>query len=127
MSSPQSDELASRLADFLTQASGAPATINALTPIAGGASRATWAVDAEIGGAAEALVLRMDLASSMNPDALSRAHEFELLAAAHAAGVLAPQPRWLDADGTALGRPFLLMDRVAGESIGPRVVRRPEL
>ncbi|MDQ2996955.1 MAG: phosphotransferase family protein, partial [Chloroflexota bacterium] len=27
----------------------------------------------------------------------------------------------------ALGRPFLLMDRIAGESIGPRVVRRPEL
>jgi aminoglycoside phosphotransferase (APT) family kinase protein len=41
--------------------------------------------------------------------------------------VLAPRPRWLDAEGTALGRPFFLMDRVAGESIGPRVVRRPEL
>jgi aminoglycoside phosphotransferase (APT) family kinase protein len=98
-----------------------------MTPIAGGASRETWAVDAEIGGVAEALVLRMDLASSMNPDALSRSQEFALLSAAHAAGVLAPRPRWLDAGGTALGRPFLLMDRVGGESIGPRVVRRPEL
>jgi aminoglycoside phosphotransferase (APT) family kinase protein len=98
-----------------------------MQPIAGGASRATWSVDAEVGRAREALVLRMDLASSMNPDALSRPQEFALLAAAHAAGVLAPRPRWLDADGAALGRPFLLMDRVAGESIGPRVVRRPEL
>ena len=52
---------------------------------------------------------------------------FRSLAVAHAAGVLAPRPRWLNADGAALGRPFLLMDRVAGESIGPRVVRRPEL
>jgi aminoglycoside phosphotransferase (APT) family kinase protein len=122
-----SPDLPARLAAFLAQATGAPATITDIRPIAGGASRETWAVDAEIGGAREALVLRMDLASSMNPDALSRPQEFALLAAAHAAGVLAPRPRWLDAEGTALGRPFLLMDRVAGESIGPRVVRRPEL
>ncbi len=127
MSSPQPDDLAVRLAAFLAQAAGAPATISAMKPIAGGASRATWAVDAEIGGAREALVLRMDQASSMNPDALSRPQEFALLEAAHAAGVLVPRPRWLDAEGTALGRPFLLMDHVAGESIGPRVVRRPEL
>src|SRR4051794_5332512 len=110
MSSLQSDEFVARLTAFLTQGAGGPANISALTPIAGGASRATWAVDAEISGVSEALVLRMDLASSMNPEALSRSQEFELLAAAHAAGVLAPRPRWLDAEGTALGRPFLLMD-----------------
>jgi aminoglycoside phosphotransferase (APT) family kinase protein len=127
MTTQQADEMTARLAAFLSSAAGAPATISAMQPIAGGASRATWAVDAEIGGAREALVLRMDLASSMNPDALSRTQEFALLAVAHAAGVLAPRPRWLNADGAALGRPFLLMDRVAGESIGPRVVRRPEL
>jgi len=127
MTTQHADDIASRLAAFLTNAAGAHATIAAMKPIAGGASRETWAVDAEIGSVREALVLRMDLASSMNPDALSRPHEFALLAAAHAAGVLAPRPRWLDADGAALGRPFLLMDRVEGESIGPRVVRRPEL
>ncbi len=127
MTIPQSDDLPTRLATFLTHAIGAHTTITSMQPIAGGASRETWAVDAEIGGARETLVLRMDLASSMNSDALSRPQEFALLAAAHAAGVLAPRPRWLDANGTALGRPFLLMDRVAGESIGPRVVRRPEL
>jgi aminoglycoside phosphotransferase (APT) family kinase protein len=127
MTHQHADEIASRLAAFLVSAAGAPATIVAMRPIAGGASRETWSVDAEIGGAREALVLRMDLASSMNPDALSRLHEFALLEAAHAAGVLAPRPRWLDPDGAALGRPFLLIERVEGESIGPRVVRRPEL
>ena len=127
MTKPASPDLAARLAAFLAHAAGAPVTITCMRPIAGGASRETWAVDAVIGGAQTALVLRMDLASSMNPDALSRPQEFALLAAAHAAGVLAPRPRWLDANGAALGRPFLLMDRVAGESIGPRVVRRPEL
>jgi aminoglycoside phosphotransferase (APT) family kinase protein len=125
--SPTSTDLATRLAAFLTRAAEAPATITRMRPIAGGASRETWAVDAEIGGEPAELVLRMDQASSMNPDALSRPQEFALLAAAHTAGVLAPRPRWMAADGTTLGRPFLLMDRVAGESIGPRVVRRPEL
>src|SRR5215212_267774 len=127
MSSATPAELTARLGAFIAHAAGAPTTITSMKPIAGGASRETWAVDAEIGGTNEALVLRMDLASSMNPDALSRPQEFALLAMAHAAGVLAPRPRWLDADGAALGRPFLLMDRIAGESIGPRVVRRPEL
>src|SRR5215212_3277735 len=115
------------LATFLTHAAGLPTHVTAMQPIAGGASRETWAVDAEIGGVQETLVLRMDQASSMNSDALSRSQEFVLLAAAHASGVLAPRPRWLDAEGAVLGRSFLIMDRVAGESIGPRVVRRPEL
>jgi aminoglycoside phosphotransferase (APT) family kinase protein len=127
MTSPAPAELRTRLALFLAHTAGVPTTITTMKPIAGGASRETWAVDAEIGSAHEALVLRMDLASNMNPDALSRPQEFALLAVAHAAGVLAPRPRWLDASGAALGRPFLLMDRVTGESIGPRVVRRPEL
>lgn len=120
-------DLASHLAAFLTTAAGAPAEISALTQIAGGASLETWAVNATVGGVPYQLVLRMDLASNMNPNALTRAQEFALLGAACDAGVLAPRPRWLDADGTALGRPFFLMDRVAGKSIGPRVVRRPEL
>jgi aminoglycoside phosphotransferase (APT) family kinase protein len=127
MNSLPPDELASRLTAFLSEAAGAPAEVTALTPIAGGASLETWTVDATVGGEPYALVLRMDLASNMNPNALTRAQEFALLQAAHASGVLAPRPRWLSADGAALGRPFFLMDRVQGESIGPRVVRRPEL
>ncbi len=131
MTQPNLDALRARLATFITSAAGAPAEITAARPIAGGASRETWALDITIAGGPEAgphaLVLRMDQASSMNPNALDRAEEFALLRAAYAAGVLAPRPRWLDADGAALGRSFLLMDRVEGESIGPRVVRRPEL
>jgi aminoglycoside phosphotransferase (APT) family kinase protein len=124
------DDFRSRLAAFLTSAAGGSTEILALKPIAGGASRETWTLDAHITAGPEAgqhaLVLRMDLASSMNPDALERTQEYALLAVAHDAGVLAPRPRYLDPDGTALGRPFLLMDRVEGESIGARVVRRPD-
>ena len=127
MPSFDQNALAGALASFLTTATGLAAEVVAARPIAGGASMDTWAIDAAVGGAPHALVLRMDQASNMNPGALSRADEFALLQAACAAGVLAPQPRWCSADGAALGRPFFLMDRVAGESIGPRVVRRPEL
>jgi aminoglycoside phosphotransferase (APT) family kinase protein len=131
MMQPDLNDMRSRLAAFITSAAGAPAEISGARPIAGGASRETWVLDVSIGGGPDAgthaLVLRMDQASSMNPNALDRAAEFALLRAAHAAGVLAPRPRWCDADGATLGRPFLLMDLIEGESIGPRVVRRPEL
>ncbi|HEU4324437.1 MAG TPA: phosphotransferase family protein [Roseiflexaceae bacterium] len=127
MTVPDPTALAERLGAFLSERAGAPAQVLAAAPLAGGASRETWRLDADVGGERYALVLRMDQASSMNPDALDRPAEFALLERAHAAGVLAPRPRWLDAEGRALGRPFLLMDRVEGESIGPRVVRRPEL
>ncbi len=127
MTVPDPNALAERLGAFLSERAGAPARVLAAAPLAGGASRETWRLDADVGGERYALVLRMDQASSMNPDALDRPAEFALLERAHAAGVLAPRPRWLDAEGRALGRPFLLMDRVEGESIGPRVVRRPEL
>lgn len=119
--------LAARLATFLAANAGAPAEVTGLSRLAGGASLATWSIEATLGGVPHALVLRMDLASTMNPAALSRAHEFALLHAAVAGGVLAPQPRWCDPDGAALGRSGFLMDYVAGESIGPRVLRRPDL
>src|SRR5689334_96833 len=41
-------DLATRLASFLAHATGRPAAISSMGPIAGGASRETWAVDAEI-------------------------------------------------------------------------------
>lgn len=119
--------LIARLSAFLTTATGETAEVVAARPIAGGASMETWAIDATIGAVPQALVLRMDQASNMNPDALSRVDEFALLRAAYAAGVLVPRPRWCGPDGAIVGRGFFLMDRVAGESIGPRVVRRPEL
>src|SRR5581483_8528831 len=58
---------------------------------------------------------------------LSREQEFRVLQAAHQAGVLAPRPRWLCNDSNVLGKPFFLMDRVEGESVGRRVVREPAL
>lgn len=116
-----------KLAGFIAEKDGREATVEEVRPLAGGASRETWAVTADVGGERLALALRLDMASTMNPEAISRAEEFELLRAAYEAGVTCPRPYWLCTDPAVLGAPFFLMAYVAGESIGPRVVRRPEL
>jgi aminoglycoside phosphotransferase (APT) family kinase protein len=116
---------------FLAGACGGVVSVERFWPIPGGASRETWGVEARIVGGPHAgdyrLVLRLDMQSKLAPDALSREQEFQLLALAHAGGVRCPRPRWYSADPAQLGAPFLLMDWVEGESIGPRVVRRPDL
>ena len=125
---PSIDELRHELETFIGASAGGEARVTGLRPIAGGASRETWAVDVTVVAGPEAgehaLVMRRDMQTTMNPNALDRAQEFRLLQAAHRAGVLAPRPRWLAAHAAP---PFFLMDRVEGESIGRRVVREREL
>jgi aminoglycoside phosphotransferase (APT) family kinase protein len=120
-------DLGPRLEAFLTQELGTPARVVAARHLTGGASRDSWAVDVEAGGQRHALVLRRDLGGVIHEEALSRAEEFRLLAVAHAAGVLAPRPRWLCTDPAVLDAPFFLMDRLEGEAVGRRVVREPAL
>src|SRR5262245_41882057 len=123
-------DLPARLEAFLGEKVAA-AKVVAARPLAGGASRDTWAVDVEITAGPEAgrhaLVLRRDLGGEIDDQALSREQEFAVLAAAHAGGVTVPRPRWACADPAVLGAPFFLMDRLDGESVGRRVVREPGL
>jgi aminoglycoside phosphotransferase (APT) family kinase protein len=120
-----------RLEAFLAEKTGAPVRLGAVRRLTGGASRDTWAVDAEVGSgpaaSPERLVLRRDMGGTISDEALSREQEFRVLQAAHAAGVLVPAPRWFCADPAVLGVPFLVMDRLEGESVGRRVVREPGL
>lgn len=120
-------ELSSALQQFLSQQTGASIIIEAVKPIAGGASRETHVIVGSQDGAPFQMVLRRDLASEMIDNALTRSQEFALLQAAYAAGVKVPKPRYVSADPNILERPFLLMDYVEGISIGPKVVRAPEL
>ncbi|MCK6577898.1 MAG: phosphotransferase family protein [Anaerolineae bacterium] len=120
-------EALARLAEFIGGASGDSCTIERAAPLAGGASRDMWLIDAVIGVVREHLVLRRDLPTSMVESALSREHEFHLMRVAHAAGVRVARPRWLCADPEILGGPFFLMDYVQGVSIGRKVVAAPDL
>jgi aminoglycoside phosphotransferase (APT) family kinase protein len=127
----QITNLQKQLELFLSAETNCTARVEKAWPLAGGASRETWALDVLIEGGTVGgrypLVLRLDTASTMHADALSRAEEFRLLQVAYEGGVWCPRPRWLCADTFVLGAPFFLMDRVEGEAIGTKVVRRPEL
>ena len=120
-------EIRERLSHFLRRKIGDEVTIEALRPLAGGASRETWRFEIEIEGDPLPLVMRLDTATTMNEEALSRKVEFCLLQLAYSTGITCPRPYWLCDDDEVLGAPFFLMAYVAGESIGPRVVRSPEL
>lgn len=107
------DEPADTLAAALAARLGAD--VADLRRLPGGASRETWSFTA--GG--RPLVLRRDPADSI--DAAAMAREAALLASAAQAGV--PVPR-LVGHGDALdGTPYLIMERLDGETIPRRLLR----
>lgn len=124
-------ELGSRLEAYLQQIVSSPVKIANLVRLTGGASRDTWIFDAEIATGPEAgklaLVMRRDWGGVIQPEALSRGQEFQVLSAIWNAGVLVPRPRWSCEDPKVLDLPFFIMDRIEGESVGSRVVRAPQL
>lgn len=93
--------------------------------LTGGASRDTWSVDTEIEGQPVGLILRRDLGGQILEHALDRAAEYAVLQRAAAGNVKVPRPGWLCLDADIAGAPFILMERLEGESIGRRIVRDP--
>ena len=120
------DEARARLARFLGEAAGGAATVTRSSRLGGGAIQENWLIELTVDGGpmagAHALVLRtsprQELAYSH-----SRIHEFALLEAAFAAGVTVPEPLWACADAGVIGRPFFVMRKVGGVSLGHRIVR----
>lgn len=115
------------LAAFLAGAAEAGSVVIVeAKPLTGGAIQENWLIDADfrdgpLAGRQE-LVLRRDAPSAVAVS-LSRAQEFRLLQAARAAGVSVPEPLWLCADPSLLGKPFYLMRRLAGTAVGRRLVK----
>jgi len=89
--------------------------------LAGGASKEAWAVDAD----GEALLVRRAAGSVIHRHTLSLENEFAVLQAAHSAGVKVPKPLRYISD--LAGREAFVMERLEGETIGRRVVRKEEL
>jgi aminoglycoside phosphotransferase (APT) family kinase protein len=89
--------------------------------LAGGASKEAWAVDVD----GEALLVRRAAGSVIHRHTLSLENEFAVLQAAHATGVKVPKPLQYISD--LAGREAFVMERLEGETIGRRVVRKDEL
>ncbi len=118
--------LAEQLAGWVVRATGEPtARVSALRPLAGGASRESWAFDLVHADArVEHLVLRRDPVGRTLQG--SRRQEFLILRAAAAAGVPVPAVRFCEDDASVLGSPFFVMEFVAGETLARRLLRDAE-
>ena len=113
------DGIASRLSAFLAGELGAESEveITGLTRVTTGRSRQNWLFDARWttpeGPVAEELIIRID------PDGglieTDREVEFAVLQALEHTPVPAPRVRCLDADGSRLGKPSLVMVREHGD------------
>ena len=97
--------------------------VDGLRRLAGGASREIWALVARVAGRDYDLVMRRDPPGRDEGD---RNLEFQVVQAAHRAGVPVPRPHWACDDPTVLGSRFYLMDRIDGEALPRRLLRDPE-
>jgi aminoglycoside phosphotransferase (APT) family kinase protein len=89
--------------------------------LAGGASKEAWAVDAD----GEPLLVRRAAVGVIHRHTLSLADEFAVLQAAYEAAVKVPRPIAYIPD--LAGREAFVMERLEGETIGRRIVRKEEL
>ena len=87
--------------------------------LAGGASKEAWAVDSE----GRQLLIRRAAGGVIHQGTLTLEHEFEVLRAAHEAGVKVPEP--IAYLGDVEGREAFVMERIKGETIGRRIVKDP--
>lgn len=120
-------ELGSRLPAVVSECLGETVEgIEDLRALSGGASRDTWSFDARTGaGETIPLVLQRRRTLSIDPG-ISVETETRLLTEARTAG--APVARLLGSDPSdqKLGAPFLLVERIEGETIPQRILRQPE-
>ncbi len=123
--SDQPEELSEMLCGYLTQQVGAPVEISGLRRLPGGASRETWAFDLRTNGEPLPLVLRRDPPG--RPFTRDPRNEASLLEAARRASVPVPAARWAEPGAEPLGAPFIVMDRVEGETIPRRILRDDSL
>ena len=87
--------------------------------LAGGASKEAWAVDSK----GRRLLVRRAAGGVIHQGTLTLEHEFEVLRAAHEAGVKVPEP--IAYLGEVEGREAFVMERITGETIGRRIVKQP--
>ncbi|WP_322796407.1 phosphotransferase family protein [Tepidiforma sp.] len=113
-------QVAEGLTRFLAARTGGEVRVENLARLSGGASRETWAFDAETPQGRLEGILRADPVPDA-PTIPGRELEYHLIRAAWDAGVRVPEPLW-DGDDTFPVK-FFVMRRVPGETLGARLIR----
>jgi len=117
---------AGQLRERLGAILGAPVELTDARLLAGGASKEAWAVDVTAGGEPLELLVRRAAGGVIHVDmTLPLEQEYLVIEAAFAAGVRVPRPYGYL--GVLDGREAFATERVVGETIGRRIVTRPEL
>ena len=125
-----SEEFTSKLQAAIARHVGSPGTIHDLNRLTGGANKTTWSFDAEVDGARRPFILQLaSLGGHQQQDPmagfaphLSADEDARLMIAAVKAAVPAPRVRAILQPADGLG-PGYVTERVAGEVLGPRIVR----
>jgi aminoglycoside phosphotransferase (APT) family kinase protein len=114
------------LSRFLRAATGAAAAeIRVLHRLPGGAVQENWRLDVDLAGGSlagrQSLVLRTAAATTLG-FGLDCVAEFAVLRAVHGAGIAVPEPLFLCRNAGIIGKPFLVMRRLAGDAAPARIV-----
>jgi aminoglycoside phosphotransferase (APT) family kinase protein len=120
-----SESVEAALRERLTELFGSGARLVRAALLGGGASMEAWSVDAETARGPVALLVRRAAGGRIYREALPLANEFRVLEAAWEAGVAVPRPYGYFPD--VAGREAFAMERLRGETVGRRIVRKPEL
>jgi aminoglycoside phosphotransferase (APT) family kinase protein len=114
------DELAAGVAGLLAELHGGEPPRVELSKVPGGASRETWL--AESGD--RRWIVRRDPPGSESLVAMRE--EFGLIRRADDAGAPVPRPLAFEPEGGRFATAGMLVAHVAGTSVGPRILRKPE-
>ena len=108
-----------RLGEYLGRQFGSPVTVRKTRQTFPGISRETWLVDAEIGGAAQGLVVRIDPPEGGSCPA-SLHTEWEVYRRLWGSAVPVAEPLWFDAAADFTdGRPLMVRRLVEGSAAIP--------
>lgn len=118
------DEIRDELERAMTDIFGRQAEVLAPSLLAGGASKEAWAVDVVLDGHKLELLARRATGGAVFSDMLSIEEEYRVLETAFESQVKVPRPYGYISD--LGGRDAFLMERVKGETLGRRIVRKPE-
>ena len=117
-----------RLRAFLAEWAAGAVAVTDFRKLSGGAIQENWLLDVAVGDGKwkgrHHWVLRRD-APTRVAASHGRLREFEILSAAHLAGVTVPAPVLACDDASVLGGPFFVMQRIAGEAAGHRLSKLP--
>lgn len=116
-------EVALALERSLSVHFGATVAVRSVERLVGGASRSIYGFDADVAGRPEALALVARFSAAPGRIRGSGVDEFQILAAAHEAGVAVPRVYCRGRIGGEDGEEFFVMDRVRGEAIARRLLR----